>query len=1140
MEYVYYTKEYQEYAEELKDVESLKSYTNELIESLNKAKTMSDQIEDNLTNLTGSSFEELKQTTMAQILKTITESEEVLTTALPTVVDKCEELAIGLIDIKDNEEELIKVEKEKKKLEDNPVDRGEYDQEKEEYSNISNYRSYISNLAAVRTAAQKLRTVCDMLKELDDANIELIKQFNDTIEEFSIQLFSLDDALTGADFHNFNDLPQEERMRILNKFVEEFENEYNTLRYNLRSNGKDGLMSILCALGYPFADMDGPFSYDSYRQLMMFLNTPYNMNGVNGSTGEYIHYEEYETRTPLEMIRAYMVDGESFCRSGLILLALDNQSDDYGSRMDSNGNWEGRFWQRLMMYMDGRGVDNNPTAYLYMETDYFKQNGGSANVQDLEGVLYSTKYKYDAEGNMIPLGPGELKWRNQVLIDQLKERFVKDGYMAGIEKYYEEELCVFEEEYCFGGMQLIEALDGRMDWNENDAVIPKECLMAYLNGASWEESGLARYCSKSETEFIRDFLVLDNSTVERNKVDLYDTSTYGWFFHREDLPPEQQNSYCSISTEELLRKIEAGEDVSQYIAEMKSGLRESEVVSSVGNYYDFVNQRNTQIAEESTKLYETGQLLRDFKTVRDLEPYRDVELSQDFQNFKNNPYGVFKPEYGKELDQGITDGYDYEFLFKNMTEDERVTFTYIYDHYGKDAGRSYVAANADLINKRVGKQRALEFCETIRGDNVITKEEYVADYMKSHPGSTELDAMNAITGHNRDEYIRTLTEERNYNPVRAEEVAADKDFTPKYYLREEFWDTVGDSFHVAGRGGLMGLNDLYTNIKHNVVPDMVKTPENYEAEYIIETFGDENSEYYAPGYAWGYGATRDIGHKAPAQILKAIPTKVTQAVGSAIDALDHSGEVANDQFIRSGGDYFGSRGYAVATFAIDYVASRAGASAKGEMTGAMGKAFAGSVAEGTVKNIGYETLDTVVGNETGDSLATRLLQREVRVIENGVFDAGAAALKADTGYEVVDKALNAATGTVYNGGIRKGTINAVDGMMNGEGFDSSKIGSAYVDSMKDVPGAVKGAAMDYAKSKGSDFLHNVSYNVRADSAFNKACEASLIYKDGPDYFYKGGIYIGSSPDEVKDYFASDPAVLQYIEYENNNYFDSYS
>ncbi len=329
MEYKYYTQEYQEYAEELTGIEAVKSYKDSLTENVNTVSQLQEKLQADIEGMAGDSYNELSQTSIGTILDSLADTKKALEEDLTQAIETCESLSEGLQEIKTSEETLIEQQGQKSTLESNPVSRGKYDEETQEYSNQKNYDSYHATLDKLNKAIKDLIAVCEQLKVKDDKDIEIIKAFNDSIEEFTSQLFSLSITLGNTDFSDFKNLSTEEKEKLVQTFIDALEARYNELsdlrEQTLECFDPDKLLllnEIFGALGWGnginsldliYGGSGGSgtkFNAQAFLDLMETLTTPVVYTDSSGQT---------VTRTPLDVATGYM-GGETWQDSGMMML----------------------------------------------------------------------------------------------------------------------------------------------------------------------------------------------------------------------------------------------------------------------------------------------------------------------------------------------------------------------------------------------------------------------------------------------------------------------------------------------------------------------------------------------------------------------------------------------------------------------------------------------------------------------------------------------------------------------------------------------------------------------------------------------------------------------------------------------------
>ena len=127
-----------------------------------------------------------------------------------------------------------------------------------------------------------------------------------------------------------------------------------------------------------------------------------------------------------------------------------------------------------------------------------------------------------------------------------------------------------------------------------------------------------------------------------------------------------------------------------------------------------------------TELYTLNSTIYNLGQFEKMISYFEVESLEDYQKFEFD-LSILDENWLKEnkLDVGVTDGYNYNELFLNMTAEEKKMFAYQYSKGGIAAAREFLKNDADAINSRVGYNNALEFVEWISDKTVITRQEYI-------------------------------------------------------------------------------------------------------------------------------------------------------------------------------------------------------------------------------------------------------------------------------------------------------------------------------------------------------------------------------------------------------------------------------
>ena len=151
-------------------------------------------------------------------------------------------------------------------------------------------------------------------------------------------------------------------------------------------------------------------------------------------------------------------------------------------------------------------------------------------------------------------------------------------------------------------MPILDALDGRIDWVDNRAVIPAEAIYSYLNGEkSWEESELSLYCGKTEEQFLRDAVEMYGKDYE-----LYEIPS-----DHHSVDNKSKFGFTEVKTASLFDSTDTS---ALTVENMKEQLKAAGVGEKVKEYYGFVNERNDQIEYET---YEMNLIAKSIGTYQD-------------------------------------------------------------------------------------------------------------------------------------------------------------------------------------------------------------------------------------------------------------------------------------------------------------------------------------------------------------------------------------------------------------------------------------------------------------------------------------------------------------------------------------------
>ena len=852
--YKYYKPEYDIYYREVSDTEKLDEYINTLSNSVDEVVKYTDIIVGQLTELAGDSINEIDNT-IANYIKEFTETKDKIVNELENISQECGNLQEDLDLLKQTEESI-----------------DYYLSGQCEYVTSEEYISSGNFAADEQTCLEQV--------ELVEAEIKAIKEFNVELEGFSLKTLTLSLSINDSYKFDVEKLSKEERDQLIKDIIEEYEALYNNYRSTLRANQQDGMFSVLLALGYDCDQdgcsstgihMDGAFSFETFKRLHTYLHTPIE------------DYSYANGKTPLQIINDYF-NGMSFEESGMYGLMRDNGIGVAGSAIiDDEGNveyvqarsvddFEMEFWENMMIQIDGRGDNANPPLYYLMSTDYYKEcgNGEIRTIKDWlvteipqdpndpNWKYYVKEYLgwedveeyYRADGTFV--WPDKFDSTdldkiynkplpNATLIQSLKKEFVKEGYLDGLNQF-SCEMDQLNDEYGTDVLPLLEALDGRMDWTDNNSVIPKDVITSYINGASWEESGLSAYSSKSEEEFLTDYAKLYGKDYSCTYSRDGGSATNG------DPIPKWEMAETQTET--------SGYDVNSasFISDIKADLRSSNIGDKIGSYYDHVNDRNNQIEDETVQMYAISKAVRTLKD--DL-----VETSTTTTPSATDKLRAQNEAEGRKIAEGYLDVVD-GISGKN-------------EHVHKYAQDEYVAIK--------------------QAENpALTREEILKDYTDAWKQEYQKELIN--TRNYNPECARRMAEAQNYDN---KPVVVYDDLNPlqsvEYFCRDVAADTVTLTVGVTA-----GSVDLARDLKHVVAPDLVPTPLQYAEDYIAEQYNDPNSKYYDPVKGTIFSVSRTVGHEAPVQVLKAIPQ--TKAVGEVLDVLVTYGQNVQECYEANGGN----------------------------------------------------------------------------------------------------------------------------------------------------------------------------------------------------------------------------------------------
>ncbi len=897
MEYTYYTQEYQEYAEELKDIDSVRDFKDTITENVETVTELHNQLQADLEGMAGDFYEVLTNSTLGSVLTQLQELKSVIEGKLGTTITTCEKLATGLESLKNTEDSLIGSKTQKTTLENNPVSRGTYDEETDTYSNQENYDAYVTQLKELNETIDTLVTQCEKLKTQDDKDIETIKSFNESVEEFSSQLFSLSLAFGKTDFTDFQNLSTEEKQKIIQEFVDSLQEAYKQIKKDRESNKYNSMKAVFTAMGLDyFSDGNGKtLSVKGYLELMNFLYT------TDIETGKFDELGRPITRSPIEIINAYF-NGEDWKTSGMYNMVASYCNTVNGQ---SDPQWEKDFIKRLVA-----NLSDDPDMLV-----------GAKNEQDLYALLNDSD--------------------NSDIIDKVKNSFVNEGYLNGLNKYVED----LDNMYEFVGESgpVLLALDMGIDWTNNEAGIQQDVLMDYLNGGSWEET-LGKYVDFNEDEFIQKVTDANNYMSE--------IDGDGYF-------PEKT------------------------IEEIKEMLQSDTTKESIAAHYDMINTKNDNNVKDLEQMVTYSESIYGLNKIKDLVPYLEIQSTDEFKDhitdsgMKNGNWLL--TEDGQKLDSGVTDGYKYNELFNNMSDDERKMFSYLYDKEGLNSARDYLKDNADSINRRIGTEKGENFVKWVKENNLVSEDDYVKNYVESGYGTAE-EAHDKAQEMLKKQYVDDLVGQ-GYNRERANELWAEHDSSNDTIRNNTLVDSIVDTVNTGAKGVGDGFEKLCGNIGHLVEPEYTKSVNDYEMETIAKLFNDPDSPYYDQALSTTYSAGTIIGEKGLQTVLKAIPA--TKIMGEGLEFASNSGETRNEAFQKTG-DYAGSLAYGVIDSAIDATVSHYAPSISKsfENAGVSGSAnkFLSSLTTGTITNTAKSANEAVFVDKDMGAFVDNFAQGEVGVV----------------------------------------------------------------------------------------------------------------------------------------------------------------
>ena len=898
----YFTEEFRGYYKQLEELESLNNYKNSLTDSVNQASEYADSVNNQLLQLAGTSVDQLTEEAR-YLYNSINKTKDFISNNLSDVLNRCESLRDNLSDLEYEDIKLFE------DYNDMCSFQSKNGKKISEGDKTCNYQ-----LSGKRSQVEADIQKCESLEEKVYSDVNAIRNFNSQIEDFSMSLLQSEAAIEYVS--RSPDIEAEDRLKSV---IDKYQELYDKMKFSSRANEKDGLVSVLKALGYPYdISMDGPFNFESFKKLHSFINYPL--------IGE---------KTPIDVINSYF-NGESWIDSGMAELSQVMGANG-GLRIKNNyqNDWEAEFWRRMIYELDGQEATNNPTPYFYMSTEYFKNHkGGYASYDDFYDMLFvpfaddenDPNHEYhlnDFDGKV------KEKYLNYDLINSLKSEFRKEGYLDGLNTFVNK-INKVNDEYGDDVLPFLDALDGRMDWNDNNSVIPKDAILKYINGASWEESELSQYCEKSEDQFLADLLKTSSKDYELYCCADYDewekqrdTNNQSWIRFNEkdktsiygDVLYDDGNGLANILTLGKYDSIDADG--------IKAILKENGVDKKLSNYYDLVGQRNDQIESETTDMYVVATCVRNLKD----------ELAE-----------------------------------LNPTEQDKLR------KLNEEQGKKIATTYLDAIDTISGRSEHV---------HIYSQDDYVKMMQEKDPSLSREDILNNCRSEWRQELQNNLIDKKYYNKECARRYAETQTFDNKKVIYNDelnvfestgyfFRDLAADGVTVVA-GTTSGLVDLGRDLKHVVSPDLVPSPLQYAEDEIVKQYNNPNSKYYDPVKGTLFSTTRTIGHEGTVQILKAIPA--TKSAGMTLEFLQTYGQTKNAAYQANGGNLaaadFNAALHAGTTVAANKISSIANDTGVGRIVS--------NVIAGEFETAVGEYGDAVSGMQTIDDATNNFGNKQVEI-----------------------------------------------------------------------------------------------------------------------------------------------------------------
>ena len=301
-----------------------------------------------------------------------------------------------------------------------------------------------------------------------------------------------------------------------------------------------------------------------------------------------------------------------------------------------------------------------------------------ANIEDWESVKNALTDSYDKNfGKGIEFTHEEGMFNLFSLLNILKVNdLLGVGHLNGI--------------YTFDGPYLDEKFTGEIiDIVKEYGLI--ERLQAYLNGASWEESGLADiYGADGENSFL--FNMAEHCYSKE-----FDEKYY--FDNYESLDPDVIKKGCI----ELFHLNDPNADFNPY-----------QTFEELNGKVENVRMLHEDINQISAQIY-------NYKQLEKLLPFTYVAENPDFGKYLERDYAS---------DSTIPDR-----LKENLSQEEMAVYIYLLEHNGKDKANEYIDAMEDQINRRIGMRNAAEYIETMNKNGLDIGDFFVSSGVGFYDGT---------------------------------------------------------------------------------------------------------------------------------------------------------------------------------------------------------------------------------------------------------------------------------------------------------------------------------------------------------------------------------------------------------------------